>query len=217
MYKYACVIVCMVMMLTCAANAQVIDPLRSSWSVNCINPPHSVWVSHCPAGDFEPVGNGCGGPNTAFIQIQLIDFSGLPVPGIPPTDIWYQPANPAEVLAIKPGTWCTDFPTDLTGRTTTTRMLSAGGCVLQGLQCVVLDPMAGPVILQNPPVVPFPTVMFNSPDLNGDLVVNLSDLAIFGASYANPTGGYNQCCDYNDDGIINLSDLAFLATHYGHF
>lgn len=216
MYKSTCFVVCVVMLIAGAANAQLIDPFRSSWSVQCINPPHNVFVSHCPAGDMEPVGNGCGSPNTAFIQIQLIDFNGLPVPGIPPTDIWFQPAIAAEVLSLKPGTWYTDFPTDLTGSTTTTIQLSAGGCVLSGLQCVVLDPTIGPVILQNPPVVPYPTVMFNSPDINGDLVVNLSDLAIFGAAYGGP-GTYNQCCDYNDDGMINLTDLAFFGTHYMHF
>jgi hypothetical protein len=215
MFKATVICFCAVMILPGMVSAQpgVIDVFQSSWSFTCGSPPHPLFVSHCPAGDFEPVANGCVIPGAAQIQIQLIDRNGIPIPGIPPTDIWFQPVSGLEILTIKAGTWCTDFPTDLTGRTITTLQLSAGGCVQLGLQCVVLDPIGIAVILQNPIVQP---ISFNSPDLNGDLIVNLTDLALFGASYGNP-GAYTWCCDYNDDGVVDLSDLAFFGAHYLHF
>jgi len=215
MLKSVFISICAVVVMAGMANAQpgLIDVFQSSWSYSCGAPPHQLLVSHCPAGDLEPVANGCVNPGSGQIQIQLIDRNGLPMPGIPPTDIWFQPFSGSEVLSFKPGTWGTDFPTDLTGSTITTLQLSAGGCVQLGLQCVVLDPIGIAVILQNPVVHP---INFNSPDLNGDLVVNLTDLAIFGAAYGKPAA-YTWCCDYNDDGVVNLSDLAIFGTHYLHF
>jgi hypothetical protein len=170
-------------------------------------------VSNCPAGDFELVANGCGTPGASSIEYQLIDVNGNPVIGLPTTDIWFRPASPTEVLFFKPNMPVTDIPSNLAGRTWTTIALSAGGCATLGLQCLVLDPVtSGVVVLQNPPALN--SIIFKSPDLNADGIVNLSDLASFGTAYG-PLP-YNQCCDYNDDGVVNLSDLAFFGTHYTH-
>jgi hypothetical protein len=52
---------------------------------------------------------------------------------------------------------------------------------------------------------------FNSPDINGDLTVDLSDLSLFAGNFF---GAYHHRGDFNNDGIINLSDLAIFATGY---
>ena len=53
---------------------------------------------------------------------------------------------------------------------------------------------------------------FNSPDINGDLLVNLTDVQTFTADYY---GGYLFRSDFHRDGIVNLSDLAPLAYAIG--
>lgn len=53
----------------------------------------------------------------------------------------------------------------------------------------------------------------SSPDLNGDLVVNIADYGAFSVVY---TGDYDLQADYNHDGVVNLGDIAILAQHAGH-
>jgi len=54
-------------------------------------------------------------------------------------------------------------------------------------------------------------------DVNGDCIVNISDLAIvaanFGKSVGNP--GYNPLADVNGDGTINISDLSIIGSTFG--
>jgi len=52
---------------------------------------------------------------------------------------------------------------------------------------------------------------FRSPDLNGDLQVNLTDVAIFAGDYF---GGFQPRSDLSGDGVTNLSDVALLAQHF---
>jgi hypothetical protein len=49
---------------------------------------------------------------------------------------------------------------------------------------------------------------YNSPDLNGDLVVNLTDLALFAGDFFGP---YVLRSDLYRDSQINLQDLAVFA------
>jgi hypothetical protein len=50
-----------------------------------------------------------------------------------------------------------------------------------------------------------------SPDINGDGVVNLSDIAIFASLYPGP---YDARIDFNGDGVINLTDLSIFASYF---
>jgi hypothetical protein len=52
----------------------------------------------------------------------------------------------------------------------------------------------------------------NSPDINGDLVVSLSDVGLFSADLY---GSYNYRSDFNFDGVINLSDNGIFASAFG--
>ncbi len=51
-------------------------------------------------------------------------------------------------------------------------------------------------------------LMFNSPDLNGDLLVNLSDVVLFARDFSGP---YNYRSDLYWDGEVNLDDLVYFA------
>lgn len=54
-------------------------------------------------------------------------------------------------------------------------------------------------------------------DINGDFIIDLSDLAAVLGAYGTSTGdpGYNAAADLNSDGIIDLSDLAAILGLYG--
>ena len=53
---------------------------------------------------------------------------------------------------------------------------------------------------------------FNSPDINGDLAVNLSDVVLFSQDRY---GDYNYRSDFNFDGVVNLSDQIILVGALG--
>jgi hypothetical protein len=53
----------------------------------------------------------------------------------------------------------------------------------------------------------------NSPDINGDGIVNLADVGAFAADYVT---GYAFRSDFNGDGVLNLIDVAVMAAHFGH-
>lgn len=55
-------------------------------------------------------------------------------------------------------------------------------------------------------------IYFNSPDQDGDLDVDLSDVATFAADYY---GDYDFASDFNWDGEINLADVRYLADAIG--
>ena len=56
-------------------------------------------------------------------------------------------------------------------------------------------------------------IRVNSPDINGDLVVNLVDVAAFAEGFMG--GVYAFRSDYNFDGVLNLIDLGAFASHLG--
>jgi hypothetical protein len=53
----------------------------------------------------------------------------------------------------------------------------------------------------------------NSPDLNGDLVVDLLDVARFAQDFG--SGVYQFRSDLSYDGVVNLSDIIPMVQHYG--
>jgi hypothetical protein len=54
-------------------------------------------------------------------------------------------------------------------------------------------------------------------DVNGDCVVDVSDLALIGAAFGRTRGqlGYNAAADLNNDGIIDVADLSILGGTFG--
>jgi hypothetical protein len=164
----------------------------------------SVFV--CPACDgydFSAAQTLGGGLMDATIEVYIRDIFGLPVENVPASDITIDDPNLC---------WCVpdgniaDFNTDPNGYTEFAMAPCGGGCSenfeLGGY-------LTGMPFLQNP----LPYIKVNSPDLNCDLVVNLTDLALFANGYFGP---YTYCVDYYWDGVVNLLDLAEFAQHYGH-
>jgi len=59
----------------------------------------------------------------------------------------------------------------------------------------------------------FYNVVGANPDLNGDGVVNLSDIPIY-SDFSSGTRPYDPRADFNHDGNINLTDTQFFSAHF---
>ena len=159
-------------------------------SAQCADPTTSTFPTHillCPSGDIA-------------VRCQLNDSAGNPCAG---TVLFMQFNGCAGSLCPAPGQ---PFPVL---RTTSANTGAAvfqpriGGCCMTG--SVTFYDSTGLVLATVPTV--------NSPDINGDCTVNLSDIALFAQAF---TGAYSRCADFNMDGVLNLTDVSVIAAHFGH-
>ncbi len=161
----------------------------------------------CPGGDgqrLDEVG--------ATIDVSVI-YNGVPVAGIPFNDFWLLACDPLDDLVLCGGSQsCSaDGPTDADGHTTISGTIIAGGCanglgvVIQGI--VIYDKATSCTTVLCLPI------LARSPDVDGDLVVGLTDLSIFAASFNQEP--YNECVDFDCNGTVGLTDLALFAQHFG--
>lgn len=152
------------------------------------------------------------------IAVHVANFAGNPIPGVPRCDFWLIDCDPVNDLILCGGAQSTaaDFDTDANGDTVMRGPVAAGGwgggCV-QGLSVVVqglviADPATGCSTELCLPIT------VRSTDMDGDLVVDIVDLALFGLAW--PPNPYVFCADFNDSGSVDLPDLATFALHFGH-
>lgn len=97
-----------------------------------------------------------------------------------------------------------DVNTDATGTTRWRFPLRAGGH--SNGACVVV--INGSTV----PGMPALDLRFNSPDLNGDGNVNLTDVPLFSAAF---NGTPTFAADLHADGSVNLADVPVLARSIG--
>jgi len=133
----------------------------------------------------------------ATVHLELYDINNYPIAYFPWEDLWLESADNGLVACVL-GT-CADSSTDLHGQTQWVAPLRAGG-QSQSACHVIVNGMA----LYSPGL----PLYFNSPDLNGDLVVNLSDVSYFASDFF---GAYNFRSDFFCDSTINIADLGLLA------
>jgi hypothetical protein len=169
--------------------------------------PAPVSVYTVPNGLGHPLSN-CylyGGSRTdATITVTVLDQDQLGVPCIPAEDLWLGTTY-GGLVACGYGS-IADGPTDQYGQTTFSGPVAGGHHT---------DPGGGErtvVYLDGNPLPTTFNVQFNSPDVNGDLVVNLADVPPFASAFH---GSYTYACDYFWDGVINLSDLSLLTLSVG--
>lgn len=190
------------------SGAQVPDPILSQATCASSSP---ISLANSPNGGgdhFQSAQIYGGGSFDATITVTLLDGNANPVSGYPPEDIWLDVQDPEPLFATCPGGAIADGHTDALGQTTFSNSLRAGGSG-SGSQVMI---GTWPTPEFPIPVVGGDLINFNSPDINGDLQVNLSDIAIFAADYY---GAYNYRSDFYWDGIVNLSDLGFMAQGVG--
>jgi len=137
----------------------------------------------------------------ATITLHVLDWNGMPIPLYPAEDMWLESYDGG--LALCPGGSIADFDTDVNGETSWTSSLRAGGHSMSS--CVVH--ISGMALCQ----APF-DIYFNSADVNGDGVVNLSDVAVFAAAVFYE---FDYSFDFLPDGVLNLSDIGRFASAIG--
>ena len=191
-----------------AANSSVI--LQSS------HPAVSMFV--LPNGTGTPLGAcyGPGGvPASVTILVTIRDASGLPVSGVTERDIRIAHAGTGMVWcadAFYPppphAPNCADVPTNNAGQTVFSLPYHGGGWHNTGMQIWVRE--ASGLFAPIAPVLP---VNMNSCDLNGDLLVNLSDVVTFTTDLQAWPAPYRS--DFNWDGVVNLTDIVMFAQAIG--
>jgi len=211
MFKGKVLLFSLLLVFATSLYAGDVDECESEAGTSC-----ALRVSICPAGDFEFIREGCGG-DADYIWVVVKDGFGTGIAGIPWTDYWMNACDGAQELCLCASPIAADSLTNTLGQTTFSGRIAGGGCILtggmfvacQGKTFVEAPACAAPICID---------IVIVSPDINGDCLVNLSDLSFFGQSYNKQLGdaGYDPCCDYNDDDFCNLSDFSFLGEHYLH-
>jgi len=165
-----------------------------------------VSIMICPACDGNSFGAAFtfgGDLMVATIQVIIANNVGQPLEGIAADTIW---------IDADGVNWCTagnisDYDTDVGGLTEFILPPCGGGCSTDYLNGYLL--IGSPTPFNENPL----SIKFNSPDTNGDLVVDLIDLAAFAEAYFLPA---TYCFDYYWDGAMTLQDLALFSQHYTH-
>ena len=143
----------------------------------------------------------------ATVYVWITDFGGDPLQGFPAEDIWLECVCSGTFGTCNPCGACADHSTDPNGMTVFADPLEAGGwCYEEGDSCfqVVVALFEFPVPNMN--------LYMNSADINGDLVVNIQDIAYFTQTLY---GEYQYRADLMWDGVINLSDAVLMTQGNG--
>ncbi len=142
-------------------------------------------------------------PMDATIEVYIRNNAGQALEGIAAENIWLEESG----INFCPDGNIADSDTDATGYTEFAMPPCGGGCSDNLTLGGYLAP--GTPFNENP----LPHIMFNSPDTNGDLVVNLIDLSVFAEAYFLPA---TYCFDFYWDDVMDLRDLSIFAEHYTH-
>ena len=195
-----------VIMLAGTASAYIWDPELSRCWTDVTAPGGSLLV--CPCGDGHTLAqmyNPLGGVVDGTIHVELLNLYADPMVNYPAEDIWLTSTG-GNFAFVEPGT-IADHATDMAGHTEFVEPLAAGGH-RAGSDGPLVVYVAGTAML-----TPISLVTINSPDINGDLRVDLTDVTLFATDYVD---GYANQSDLVRDGVVNLADLSAFATHIGH-
>jgi len=136
----------------------------------------------------------------ATISVHIEDAAFAPIVGYPFQDMWWDDNGNGDIALCQGGSNA-DGNTDANGDTTISGPAAGGGWTQSGLQVYMAGtPMAGPVLL----------IDVNSPDINGDLVVNVIDLGDFSIDFG---AGVGFRSDFIFDGVLNIADVGEYALH----
>lgn len=143
-----------------------------------------------------------GGTEDATITLLLLDGNYVPVASFPSEDMWLESRDAGLIPCV--GGTTADANTDAAGTTTWAAPLHAGGH-----SQAIVDVIVNGSRLE---LAPGLELSFNSPDVNGDLKVDLTDVQLFVLDFYS---GFNFRSDFHRDGILNLSDIPPMALAVG--
>jgi hypothetical protein len=164
----------------------------------------------CPAGD-GPTLSSIGATVTVTV---LTCGDGQPIPLIPAEDFWIIQDVPlwSDLLCGGYRSSDADAPSDMNGQTTIRGTIAAGGYMPDAIYVVAQGYVIGLGCL---PDVTLPLVVV-SPDINGDLVVDLVDLSSFAFAFSGGGRAVDPRMDFNGDGQIDIVDLGLIGLHFSH-
>lgn len=142
---------------------------------------------------------------TATISVTVNDANGNPIQNYPFQDIWPGSAVPGDINLCNGGA-AADGNTNAAGQTTISGTLAGGGWTQAGVRVF----LAGVAITGTGAL----SIDINSPDITGDLIVDLADIGPFSDELNNQTATLFRA-DYFDDGLIDLADIGIFSTWIG--
>jgi hypothetical protein len=163
-----------------------------------------------PNGTGHAFNQACaydGGNVDATLDVQILS-GNQPVAGYPAEDIL--------MINSEPGFGYCDGGVHPEGNTGEDGWTSFSAALFAGGQT---ETLGTEFTLAGVPVIPefqpgdAPEYLVNSPDINGDLFVNLSDLVIFTQDLYAPVASYRS--DFRWDGVIDLADIGLFAMGLG--
>jgi hypothetical protein len=191
-------------LLVASASANIPDLALSTAQIPDGPVPRYLMVAPDGSGPAMTEATVDGGATVdATITLTLVDGNGDPVYLFPGEDLWLE--DMAGELAYCYGGMNADASADENGQTTFSGPFNCGYQNAPGNELQVFvagSPLIGPSL----------PVHFNSPDLNGDLVVNLTDIVLFAMMLA---GNYDWAGDLNHDQTINLVDIVLMSYAVG--
>ncbi len=143
------------------------------------------------------------GEADATVTLTLLDCNGVAVANFPAEDLWLECADGGLVFCV--GGSIADANSDPNGITHWASPLLAGGSS-QALTVVMIN---GAPLSSGPGLA----IAYNSPDINGDRIVNLTDVPLFAADFYGSV--YEFRSDFHYDGSVNLSDVVQMAQGLG--
>ena len=144
-----------------------------------------------------------GGTVDSSITLYLLDGAMTPVANFPHEDMWLESADGG--LSACSGGAIADASSNAAGEAYWTRPLYAGGAS-EALTVVMIS---GAALVSGAGLA----ISFNSPDINGDGTVNLTDVPLFAGDFYG--GVYAFRSDFHYDGAVNLSDVVHMAQGLG--
>jgi len=185
--------------------AKLIDPCASSASTA------GGVLLVCPHGDGPTLAD-----IGAVVDVTVMINNGGTIEPYPafamlPQDIWIEPGGNYGYPSLCHGSYCVDADgyLDENGHTTISGSIAAGG---YSEDPVYVFAVGQAIQLGEGCNNPIPLVLV-SPDINGDLVVDIGDFAMFAEAIH---GDYNPRMDFNGDQVLNAGDLGLFAFHYFH-
>lgn len=191
-------------LLSLVAAASLVLGMTSLAMAGIPSPANSTAGSAAGCFDITPGGNGPTLGNEGLtISVTVVDGGGLPIPGYPFQDIWWDDNGNGDIALCQGGS-VADANTDGSGNTTISGATAGGGWTQAGVRVY----LAGVPITSTGSLL---AIEVNSPDINGDITVNLVDLGTFAADFNAPA--YNFRSDFTCDGFENLADVGRFAIH----
>jgi hypothetical protein len=181
----------MVLGLAATANAGIPDLTNST----AAGPASTVQVLITPAG----LGSNLAARG-ATVTVTVRDGNNDPIAGYAFQDIVLDGAISSD-LNICPGGSTADGNTDASGVATFSNTIAGGGFTQNGLQVYLGgQPLNGAAL----------NIDVNSPDINGDRTVTVSDVGAFAGDFG--SGSFVFRSDFVPDGVLNISDVGRFAT-----